>query len=100
MRGDVIVIYRVLSESDLIFRDELDQLARAHRATIHYVVGDHRGDGASLLSPRHLRELVPDLAERDVFLCGPPAMTAAINRNVRAARVPRRNVHLERFALT
>jgi predicted ferric reductase len=100
MRGDVVVIYRAIAESDLIFRHELDRLVDESGATIHYVVGDHRGDGASLLSPQHLRELVPDIAQRDVFLCGPPAMTSAINRNVRAAHVPRRNVHLERFALT
>jgi ferredoxin-NADP reductase len=68
--------------------------------TVHYVVGDHRGDGARLLSAEHVRELVPDAAERDVFLCGPPAMTDAIGRNLRAAGVPRRHLHLERFALT
>ncbi len=99
-RGDVVVLYRALTSEDLVLRGELDRLAEARGATIHYVVGDHRGDGASLLSSDHLLELVPDLPERDVFLCGPPAMTAVISRNIRAARVPRRNVHLERFALT
>ena len=67
---------------------------------MHFVVGDHRGEGRDLLSPAHLLELVPDIAERDVFLCGPPAMIDAIRKNLRRARVPRRNVHAERFALT
>ena len=31
----------------------------------------------ALLSPEHLQQLVPDIAERDVYVCGPPAMTAA-----------------------
>ena len=100
LRGDVTVLYRALTDDDLIFRAELDRLAAPQGYTIHYVVGDHRGEGATLLSPEHLRELVPDLGERDVFLCGPPAMTAAIERNLRTAGVPRRNLHLERFALT
>ena len=100
MRGDVVVVYRALSSADLIFREELDALAAQLGFAVHYVVGDHRGDGARLLSPDHVRELVPDAAERDVFLCGPPAMTDAIGRNLRKAGVPRRNVHLERFALT
>ena len=56
-------------------------------------------EGARLLSPDHLRELVPDLDDRDVFVCGPPAMAQAIARNVRSAGVPRRHVHTERFAL-
>ena len=100
IRGDVSVIYRAMTDEDLIFRRELDELASAHGFAVHYVVGDHRGEGARLLSPEHIRELIPDAPERDVFLCGPPAMTEAINRNLRAAGVPRRHVHLERFALT
>ncbi len=100
MRGDVVVLYRALGDGDLVFRGELDDLAARNRLAVHYVVGDHRGEGARLLSPDHLRELVPDAAERDVFLCGPPAMTDVISRNLRTAGVPRRHVHLERFALT
>jgi predicted ferric reductase len=100
MRGDVVVVYRTLSNDDLIFERELDEIAVRNRFSLHYVVGDHRGDGAELLSPQHLRALVPDAAERDVFLCGPPAMIDAIRPNLRAVGVPRRHVHLERFALT
>ncbi|MFL5955320.1 MAG: ferric reductase-like transmembrane domain-containing protein [Gaiellaceae bacterium] len=100
MPGDLIVLYRVVADDDVIFRDELDRVAGARGATLHYVVGDHRGTGADLLSPAHLKELVPDIDERDVFVCGPPAMTLAIQRNVRGADVPRRQIHTERFALT
>jgi predicted ferric reductase len=100
MRGDVVVVYRALTESDLVFERELDDLAARKGYAVHYVVGDHRGEGARLLSAAHLRELVPDVADRDVFLCGPPAMADVIRRNLRAAHVPRRQVHLERFALT
>jgi ferredoxin-NADP reductase len=100
MRGDLVVVYRVLADDDVIFRDELESLREARRATLHLVVGDHLGDGRDLLSAAHLRELVPDLGERDVYLCGPPAMTDAIRRNLRDADVERRRVHVERFALT
>jgi predicted ferric reductase len=100
MRGDVVVLYRVVADSDVVFRDELDDLARTRGASLHYVVGDHRGEGADLLSPLHLKTLVPDIDERDVYLCGPPAMTTALEASVRRARVPRRHIHTERFALT
>jgi ferredoxin-NADP reductase len=46
-----------------------------------------------------LRELVPDLLERDVYVCGPPAMTDLAVGHVRGAGVPRRFIHAERFAL-
>jgi predicted ferric reductase len=98
--GDVVVVYRALSDEDLVFRAELDELADARGIELHYVVGDHAAPGGErLLSPEHLRELVPDLADRDVYVCGPPAMAGLASRNVRAAGVPRRHVHTERFAL-
>jgi predicted ferric reductase len=40
---------------------------------------------------------VPDLAERDVFLCGPTAWTAGVERLVVAAGVPRTHIHTESF---
>jgi ferredoxin-NADP reductase len=94
IRGDVIVVYRVLRESDAVLRGELEQAG----VELHVVAGDHATEtGRSLLSPDHLRALVPDVAEREVYLCGPPAMTAAIERTIRAVHVPRRFVHIERF---
>ena len=98
--GDLALIYRVLRDGDLVFRDELDALARERGITLHYVVGDHnRPDGARLLSPEHLRALIPDLAEREVYLCGPPAMMRAVEQNARRAGVPAQYIHTERFAL-
>jgi predicted ferric reductase len=100
MDGDVVVLYRVVHEDDVVFRDELDTLAEERGIALTYVVGDHAAPGGErLLSPEHLRELVPDVADRDVFLCGPPAMTNAIEKSVRRAGVPRPSIHVERFAL-
>jgi predicted ferric reductase len=100
MSGDVIVVYRVVSEADVVFRDELEALARDRGIRLLFVIGDHTTpEGSRLLSPDHLRELVPDIAERQVYVCGPPAMTNVLERNVRRADVPARFVHAEKFAL-
>ena len=97
---DAVVVYRVVAAQDVIFRDELEALARERGVAIHYVVGDHRDPGGErLLSAAHLVQLIPDLAERSVYVCGPPAMTDLIEKNVREAGVPRRQIHTERFAL-
>jgi ferredoxin-NADP reductase len=95
MPGDTAVVYRAAREDDVILRAELDDLARERGADLHYVVG--RGQG--LLSPDHLRALVPDIAERDVYLCGPPPMIDAIHSSLRQAGVARRQIHTERFEL-
>jgi predicted ferric reductase len=96
LSGDVVVVYRVVSEEEAIFLDELAQLA----PTLHLVAGDHRDERhAHLMSADHLRELVPDLVERDAYVCGPPAFTDSSRRSLRAAGVSRRRIHAERFAL-
>ena len=94
--GDTILLYRVIDADEAIFAGELERV----RARVEVVVGDHLDEhGHKLLSPEHLRELVPDLAERDVFISGPPGMVGTIEKNVRDAGVPRRQIHSERFAL-
>jgi len=100
MDGDLVVIHRVLRDSDVVFREELEQLAARRRLVVHYIVGDHRDEESRhLLSTEHLRELVPDIAERDVYLCGPPGMVAWMLSNIRRAGVSRRRLNVERFAL-
>jgi predicted ferric reductase len=94
--GDIAVVYRALRPEDVILRAELDALARRRGAELHYVVGDHRDGG--LLSSEHLQALVPDIAARDVYVCGPPAMTAATRAALDRSGVPRRHVVTERFA--
>ena len=87
MTGDVILVYRAMSDDDIIFRDELEALAENRGITIHYVLGDHRvPKNKKLLSPEHLRRLIPDVASREIYLSGPPAMVEALEHNVRHAR--------------
>ncbi|AEM85280.1 ferredoxin reductase family protein [Streptomyces violaceusniger] len=94
--GEVILIYRARRPEDLALRTELDGVAAARGAIVHYVVGEPAAY-SSPLTARALRGLVPDLAERDVYLCGPPGMTEAALRALHDAGVPRRRVHHESF---
>jgi predicted ferric reductase len=98
--GDIEVIYRALSERDVILRGEIEQLAERRGTRVHYVLGDHREPTAGeLLTAEHLRALVPDIAARDVYVCGPPAMADATRESLLAAAVPRRQIVMERVAL-
>jgi ferredoxin-NADP reductase len=51
------------------------------------------------MSAAHLRELVPNIDSREIYLCGPPAMMQVLEREVRRAGVPSRYIHTDRFAL-
>ena len=97
--GELAVVYRAVRDEDLILRKELEELAARRGIELHYVLGDHRAPaGAALLSPDRLLALVPDIAERDVFVCGPPGMIDATEASLRRAGVPRRRIVSERFA--
>lgn len=100
LRGDIVMVYRVVSGADVMFRQEMDELAASRGIEVHYVLGDHRDpENAHLMSPQHLREVIPGLRSREVFLCGPPAMVEIIERSLRRAGVSGKNVHTEKFAL-
>jgi predicted ferric reductase len=99
MVGDIVLVYRVACDEDIVFRDEIESIARTRGIPIHYVVGNRDAPGcAAYMSTEHLIELVPDLAQREVYLCGPPSMMFDVEDNVRRAGVPGRYIHVERFA--
>lgn len=93
-----IMIYRAGDESELMFRDEFEWLARERRAYIYYVVGSRNEPGPRhLFTAKGMRELVPDVTRRDVFLCGPTGLVQASVALLRSLRVPKRQIHLDPF---
>jgi predicted ferric reductase len=94
--GHAVVIHRVAAERDAVLHDELRDLARAKGAELHLVTGPAVPDK---LAPHELLRLVPDVADRDVFLCGPPPMMTAVLGTLRELGVPRPQIHFERFSL-
>ncbi|WP_030940021.1 ferric reductase-like transmembrane domain-containing protein [Streptomyces sp. NRRL S-646] len=96
IEGHAVVIYRVASDRDAVLYDELRELALAKGAELHLVTGPALPDK---LAPRELARLVPDIGERDVFLCGPPPMMNAVLRSLDDLGVPKQQIHFERFSL-
>jgi ferredoxin-NADP reductase len=96
LHGHAVVIHRVATERDAVLHDELRELAHAKGAELYLVTGPVTPDK---LAPAELARLVPDIADRDVYLCGPPGMTAAVRRSLRELGVPAPQIHFERFSL-
>lgn len=95
--GDVVLLYQVRHESDLALRGELDRIAAARGARVHYAVTDFPSSVVPLTA-HGLTRFVPDLADRDVFLCGPSGMTETARLALREAGVRRHRIHHESFA--
>jgi predicted ferric reductase len=92
------LIYRTSNDNDVAFRRELEWLAQAREAKLWYVVGRRDDPGPrNLFTPAGLRELVPDVRQRDVYLCGPAGLIEASRSLLRRMRVPQRQIHLDAF---
>ncbi|MEU9097117.1 ferredoxin reductase family protein [Streptomyces sp. NPDC048361] len=95
--GDLTLLYRANNAAQLVLREELEAIAVQRGAALHYLLGP---SGASFdpLAPQALRNLVPDLAEHDVFLCGPGPMARAATASLIRAGVPEEHIHTEQFS--
>ncbi|MFF3887758.1 ferric reductase-like transmembrane domain-containing protein [Streptomyces sp. NPDC001914] len=96
--GRVTLLYRARTAEDLALGGELEDIARWRGARVLYAL--NAADGTRpRLTAGSLREAVPDIAEHDVYLCGPPAMARDLYGELRAAGVPDRRIHHESFEL-
>ncbi|MDG4823439.1 ferredoxin reductase family protein [Asanoa sp. WMMD1127] len=101
LTGPVTVLYRVPTEADAVLRAELEHYVTTQGVTLHLLTGrTGAGQPPNLpFAPENLTALVPDIMDRDVYVCGPPAMTDSVLKSLRQIGVPKRQVHAERFAL-
>ncbi|PZS20026.1 MAG: ferric reductase [Pseudonocardiales bacterium] len=95
--GDLTLVYRANTPSDLVLRDELDGIASERGARVHYLIGPPGHGRNDHLSATRLKRLIPDLVGHEVYLCGPEGMMAAAQAGLREAGVPRRHIHQESF---
>lgn len=97
-KGDITLLYRARHPEDIAFRKEIDELAERRGARVHYLVGSRR-QKANSFQPSALRSLVPNIADNDVYLCGPASLREQAITGLTAAGVPRRHIHVEHFEL-
>jgi predicted ferric reductase len=101
-----VVIYRVSRQVDIVLAAELLELARVKGARVVAVVGHRRlgrdswlpAESGDLGDAEALLRIVPDLAHRDVYVCGNPAWMDAVIAAAKDAGVPAASIHHERFS--
>jgi predicted ferric reductase len=91
---DVVVILRASSARDLIHRDEVAALVKQRGGRLHELVGSRH---KVRFDAHVLRRLVPDLAGRDVYVCGPDRFSADVVGAASRLGVAREQIHREAF---
>ena len=95
MHVDTVLLARAHDEHSLVLRDELRTLIGLRGGRMHELLGARR---ETQIGARSLHRLIPDIAHRDVFICGPVGFTTTVLRAVRALGVPAERIHHEIFA--
>lgn len=95
-RSAPVVIVRASSEADFVLRQEIGDLVRIKRGQLHEVIG---GRDRVRLNERKLARMVPDISERDVYICGPEGFVAELVQMVKDLGVADESIHHEAFAL-
>jgi predicted ferric reductase len=95
-RSQPVVIVRASHPRDLVLGQEIRQLVKARHGWYHEFIGPRE---QASVTRQALRQLVPDLHRRDVFVCGPEGFVADIADLARRLGVPDDAIHHEAFAL-
>ena len=92
---DVAVLLRGSRPGDLVLREEIAAEVRRRDGVLAEAVGARQ---QIRITAETLGGAFPDIRDRDVFICGPEAFTAAVAAECRAAGVPAARIHSESFA--
>jgi predicted ferric reductase len=101
--GEATILLRASSERQSYLWDEMESLARDRAANFYTMVGPRPPRVSTWLSERDhvrnvtLRSTFPDLADSDLYVCGPQAWTDLVVRDARALGLPSHQIHTERF---
>jgi ferredoxin-NADP reductase len=90
VRADIVLLHSALSRAEVIFGEEL----RRHAAEGRLRLVELHTDVDGMLDVADLDTIVPDLAERTTYACGPVGLLDALEEHHTARDLP---LHVERF---
>lgn len=94
---DVVVIHRGPSTDQLPLSHELHGQPGIRLVPL---VGRRRDLGYDPLAAWSVKRLVPDVADREVFVCGSPGLAATAARSMRSLGVAARHIHQEELSMS
>jgi predicted ferric reductase len=95
LRVDVVMVARAHHPDMLVLRDELRVLIEQRAGRLYELVGPRT---RVPLDAAALAELIPDIAGRDIYICGPTGLTASVREAAGTLGVPADRIHHETFA--
>jgi ferredoxin-NADP reductase len=91
-----VVVLRAARREDLVLGTEIADLVKRRGGQLHELTGDRT---EASIDQHSLRRLVPDIKDRDVYVCGPEGFVTEIVALARWLGVPDEAIHHEAYAL-
>src|SRR5664279_580277 len=101
--GDATILLRASTPEETYHWDEIRAIAAAKGAACYVMVGHRPAHTSSWMSATDvdrgvtLAAVFPDLADSDIFLCGPTPWLDLVEADVRHAGIRPHQIHAERF---
>ncbi len=92
---NTVVLYRVRSDDDVLFRTEFEKMVASLGATV-YVLSGRRHEQP--ITAERIRRLVPDARHRTIFMCGPEDLITSVRGVAEQLGIPEDRVHAESFS--
>ena len=99
-KDNAVLIYASKTQSDIIFRKEIDTLSKNNHFSIYYVLSqDKRFKGLKgRITKELLTKTVKNLRKKDIYICGPQGMVQELTHEL-GQIIPQRRIHTELFSL-
>ena len=96
---DMVLLYANRTLADIAFKTELEQLGIK---TTYVLSNDASQNNLNIehgyITAEKIQSIIPDFLEREVYLCGPPAMMTAVTAELEKLNIPKKQIHFEKFS--
>jgi len=99
-KSDIVFLNYSQSKADIIFHKELKQLTkhRSNMSSIFVLEKTNNEKHKGRINQHQLSELVPDILEREIYLCGPQPFMKATSTILNEINFKPSKLHLENFS--
>jgi predicted ferric reductase len=102
LQKEVILLWANKREKDMVFRDELEKMASQMPSLKVLHVASRQEDWPGekgRIDADKLKKHVGNFHQGEFFVCGPPHMMSDVEKTLSGLGVPKKRIHMERFAL-
>ncbi|MGH9120491.1 MAG: hypothetical protein ACRDYC_00865, partial [Acidimicrobiales bacterium] len=94
---DVVFVQRGSTPEQMVHYGEIESLVEARGGRMIGLVGSRRRH--QLEDPRYLHRVIPDVASRDLYVCGPDEFSKGVVAAARRLGTAQESIHQESFEL-